>query len=279
MTTPTKQQIADGRISSLRILLGRIQVDVGTPATVAALISDALAADSRAAMRQWARLDGPLAEERPASQQEVKLENMRIEATNKPRDISRELIISLCEQHGFGYVMDVVADEWHRRDPVGAPALEMTRVSANHDYPRHPGIGTPLDLEHLFDTLQATRPLPSSATISIVVRAAAKHIKNLCPPPGPYHPNFAALLNLAETLAANSAPTFARQPTDCGHERAEIKCPDCGIDLIGTLKQPTEKATTESHLCKHDDGDCHQDDPCEGCPVYRKQENPLGRDP
>lgn len=33
-----------------------------------------------------------------------------------PVDISRDLIISLCEQHGFEYVAQTVVDEWRKRD-------------------------------------------------------------------------------------------------------------------------------------------------------------------
>lgn len=32
---------------------------------------------------------------------------------------------------------------------------------------------------------------------------------------------------------------FAKAPLDCKHEHAAIKCPDCGIDLVGTLTQET----------------------------------------
>lgn len=34
-------------------------------------------------------------------------------------------------------------------------------------------------------------------------------------------------------ICGKSMETFVRQPIDCKHEKATIKCPDCGIDLTG----------------------------------------------
>jgi len=35
------------------------------------------------------------------------------------------------------------------------------------------------------------------------------------------------------------------------------------------LSSPVSRAGVLA-LCKHDDGDCHKDDPCDNCPVYRQ---------
>lgn len=39
---------------------------------------------------------------------------------------------------------------------------------------------------------------------------------------------------------------FVRQPGNCGHERASIKCPDCGIDFIGKFNEGTAQKEGES---------------------------------
>lgn len=44
--------------------------------------------------------------------------------------------------------------------------------------------------------------------------------------------------------------TFARQPGDCEHERASVKCPDCGIDFIGTL-MVSARHTLDCAMVKH----------------------------
>jgi hypothetical protein len=51
-----------------------------------------------------------------------------------------------------------------------------------------------------------------------------------------------------ELLGADE--TFARQPGDCEHERASVKCPDCGIDFIGTLMVPA-RHTLDCDMVKH----------------------------
>lgn len=38
----------------------------------------------------------------------------------------------------------------------------------------------------------------------------------------------------------------------------------------------SEEPTADDGMCKHDDGACHEDDPCETCPVYRRAENGTG---
>lgn len=53
-------------------------------------------------------------------------------------------------------------------------------------------------------------------------------------------------------------------------------CPKCGASFLtyqgvfdhiaGHVQQ-----TVEPLMCKHDDGACHKDDPCEYCPIYRKK--------
>ncbi len=71
-----------------------------------------------------------------------------------------------------------------------------------------------------------------------------------------------------EVLEANGIKDFMRQPTAYAGAIA--------IRLLW-LTQQLEKArgahadnSRPSHWCKHDDGDCHEDDPCDNCPVYRK---------
>ncbi len=40
----------------------------------------------------------------------------------------------------------------------------------------------------------------------------------------------------------------------------------------------TKSPDAGARMCKHDDGDCHADDPCDDCPVYRKQpDTPAGK--
>lgn len=39
---------------------------------------------------------------------------------------------------------------------------------------------------------------------------------------------------------------------------------DCDCYLKGSADE------TKERMCKHDDGDCHADDPCDFCPVYKR---------
>jgi hypothetical protein len=56
--------------------------------------------------------------------------------------------------------------------------------------------------------------------------------------------------------------TFARQPGDCKHERASVKCPDCGIDFVGEM---TQMPTAYKPNCEGGTGGpCTQLD-CEVC--------------
>lgn len=52
----------------------------------------------------------------------------------------------------------------------------------------------------------AATPAPNLETIANIIQSAAKHIEEVIPRPGPYHPDFAALLALAESFKQSPAP-------------------------------------------------------------------------
>jgi hypothetical protein len=39
----------------------------------------------------------------------------------------------------------------------------------------------------------------------------------------------------------------------------------------GPMRQPIFAVLKHIPMCKHDDGDCHEDDPCDDCPKYRRK--------
>jgi hypothetical protein len=42
------------------------------------------------------------------------------------------------------------------------------------------------------------------------------------------------------------------------------------INYYADGRKETRSECVPDSWCKHDDGDCHKDDPCENCPVYRR---------
>ena len=54
---------------------------------------------------------------------------------------------------------------------------------------------------------------------------------------------------------------LARPCIACGHVPAVIK--------------PASQSEPPARHCKHDDGDCHADDPCVDCPKYSSPESPA----
>lgn len=51
-------------------------------------------------------------------------------------DAMRRVVIAICEAIGFGRVMQIAADEWHRRDPVGALTVGPPESVAQRQIPQ-----------------------------------------------------------------------------------------------------------------------------------------------
>lgn len=46
----------------------------------------------------------------------------------------------------------------------------------------------------------------------------------------------AEMIQHAVNLLEPQLPKYSHSPVNCKHEHASVKCPDCGIDFIGTLR-------------------------------------------
>lgn len=94
-------------------------------------------------------------------------------------------------------------------------------------------------------------------TVSQVVRLAAEHIENILPRPGPYHPAFAALIELADKLKAEEKFQPASVVDLCtssfktkheiavsgdGYNSVEMEISDAEIEFIQRLAAELDKA-------------------------------------